>query len=119
MKSKCSCGHTWTSVLEKRKQYRKGVSLPGTFTQIVGSKPTRKGTMSVTDISAGGLKIKLDHPLDLRQDDKLKVEFRLDDARNTLISKHVLVKNMDGLYIGTAFSHRERNDPALGFYLMG
>ena len=119
VKSKCACGHTWTSVLEKRKVYRKGVSLAGTFTHVVDNNPVSKGSMIVTDISAGGLKIKLLEPIDLRLNDKMHVEFNLDDARNTLISKKVLVKNIDGIYIGVAYSRSETDDPALGFYLMG
>jgi hypothetical protein len=119
VKSKCSCGNTWTSVLEKRKVYRKGVRLPGIFTHIVDNNPVEKGSMEVTDISAGGLKIKILEPVDLRTNDKLRVEFQLDDARQTQISKDVLVKNIDGVYIGVAFSRAESDDPALGFYLMG
>ena len=119
VKSKCACGNTWTSVLEKRKVYRKRVSLPGTFAHIVNNTPVSKGDMEVTDISAGGLKIKLLEPVDLRIDDKLSVEFHLDDPRRTPINKDVLVKNIDGVYIGVAFSRAEANDPALGFYLMG
>lgn len=120
VKSTCrGCGHAWTSVLEKRKKYRKGVSLQGTFAHIVDNRPVYKGAMEVINISAGGLKIKLQGPLDLNLNDKLRVEFNLDDARNTLISKDVLVKNLDGPYIGLAYSHAEGDDPALGFYLMG
>ncbi len=119
VKSTCGCGHTWTSVLEKRKVYRKGVSLPGTFTHLVDNNPVTKGSLEVTDISAGGLKIKLLELIDLRLNDKLRVEFHLDDARHTLISKDVLVKNIDGIYIGVAYSRSESDDPALGFYLMG
>jgi len=119
VKSKCSCGYTWTSVLEKRKVYRKGVRLPGTFTHLVDNNPVEKGSMVVTDISAGGLKIKMLEPVDLRMNDKLRVEFQLDDARQTPISKDVLVKNIDGINIGVAFSRAESDDPALGFYLMG
>jgi hypothetical protein len=119
VKSTCACGHTWTSVLEKRKVYRKRVSLPGTFTHIVDKKPVYKGSMEVTDISAGGLKIRLLELVDLHLNDKLRVEFQLDDTRHTPISKDVLVKNIDGLYIGVAYSRAELDDPALGFYLMG
>ena len=119
VKSKCVCGHTWTSVLEKRKQYRKGGSLPGTYKHIVAGNPLNKGTMTVIDLSAGGLKLKLSASLDLRKDDRLYVEFHLDDNRHTLIKKNVLVKNVDGRYVGTAFSRSDADDPALGFYLMG
>jgi hypothetical protein len=119
VKSTCGCGHTWTSVLEKRKVYRKSVSLPGTFTHMVDNNPVFKGAMEVTDISAGGLKIKLLDLVNLSLDDKLHVEFKLDDTRKTEINKDVLVKNIDGQYIGVAFSRAEGDDPALGFYLMG
>ena len=119
VKSTCACGHTWTSDLEKRKVYRKKVSLNGTFTHIVNKKPVTKGTMQVTDISAGGLKIKLIDMAEVGLDDRLRVEFQLDDARRTQISKDVLVKNVDGPYIGAAYSRAEADDPALGFYLMG
>lgn len=120
VKSKCgSCGNTWTSVLEKRKVYRKRVSLPGDFTHIVDNNPVTRGSMEVTDISAGGLKIKLLELIDLSLNDKLHVEFHLDDPRKTLISKDVHVKNIDGNYIGVAYSRSEGDDPALGFYLMG
>ena len=119
VKSTCGCGHTWTSVLEKRKVYRKNVSLQGHFTHFVENNPVSKGSMEVTNISAGGLKIKLLEPSALRVNDKLRVEFRLDDARQTLISKNLLVKNIDGLHIGLAYTRSETDDPALGFYLMG
>ena len=32
---KCPCGHAYTSILEKRKKYRKTTNLPGAFFQIV------------------------------------------------------------------------------------
>jgi len=119
VKSRCACGNTWTSVLEKRKQYRKGVSLLGTFTHTVDGNPLNKGTMTIIDLSAGGLKLKLDRPIDLREGHRLYVEFHLDDNRRTLIKKNLLVRNVDGIYIGAAFSSTDPHDPALGFYLMG
>jgi hypothetical protein len=119
VKSKCTCGHTWTSVLEKRRQYRKSVDFPGFYELIENGETTDKGSMIVTDLSLTGLKMKLNVSRNFEIDSRLLVEFHLDDNRRTQMRKNVLVKNVSGAYVGVAFSASESQDPALGFYLMG
>jgi hypothetical protein len=116
--SRCSCGHKWTSVLEKRKQYRKKVDLPGTYSFISGTKATDRGGMKITDLSAGGVKLKLNVQRSLQVGDRLNIEFRLDDNKKTLIKKDVVVKNISDTSIGVAFRSTDPYDPVLGFYLM-
>ena len=118
VKSTCACGHTWTSVLEKRKQYRKGVNLVGIYIHIVDGKEVDKGNMTIVDLSAGGVKLKLNVARDFNPDDLLKIEFRLDDKKRTLMNKTVIVRNVSGSYVGAAFSGSDAYDPVLGFYLM-
>lgn len=120
VRSRCTCGHTWVSILEKRKQYRKQVHLTGTYKQFVSGNPVDKGRMTIVDISKGGLKLKVDrpaYPFDVGH--RLDVEFELDNRRKTLIRRSVFVKNIDGPFVGTAFSETDVDDPALGFYLLG
>ena len=117
--SRCSCGHTWTSVLEKRKQYRKSVNLAGTYALISNGKTTDKGGMQVTDLSAGGVKFKLNFQRNFQVGDHLIIEFCLDDTKKTFIKKNVVVRNISDLYIGTSFRFTDPYDPVLGFYLMG
>ena len=119
VKSKCSCGHTWTSVLEKRRQYRKSVDFPGVYELVQNGETVDKGSMVVKDLSLTGLKLKLNVARNFEIDSRLLVEFHLDDNRRTLMRKNVLVKNVSGAYVGVAFSASEPQDPALGFYLMG
>jgi len=119
VKSKCTCGHTWTSVLEKRRQYRKAVDFPGVYTYFEDGRQVDKGNMAVKDLSLTGLKLKLNVARDFKVDARLQVEFHLDDNRRTLMRKNVMIKNVSGLYVGVAFSASEAQDPALGFYLMG
>ena len=119
VKSKCSCGHTWTSVLEKRRKYRKSVDFPGVYIHFEGGEAVDKGSMIVKDLSLSGLKMKLNVERNFNVDTRLQVEFHLDDSRRTLMRKNVLVKNVSGSYVGVAFSASEAQDPALGFYLMG
>jgi hypothetical protein len=119
VKSKCTCGHEWTSVLEKRRQYRKAVSFPGVYKQLEQGREVDQGIMTVVDLSLTGLKLKLNVKRNFKLDARLLVEFHLDDSRRTLMRKNVDVKNVSGLYVGVAFSRTEQQDPALGFYLMG
>ena len=118
VKSRCSCGHKWTAVLEKRKQYRKGANLSGIYIYVVEGKEKDRGTMTVMDLSAGGLKLRLEVNRDLKIGDVLKVEFKLDDKKQTLIRKTVVIRNVSAPFYGAAFKDADTYDPVLGFYLM-
>ena len=114
---KCPCGHAYTSLLEKRKQYRKTTSLPGSFVHFIDGRPVNKGVLTVEDISANGLKLKLNAPQGFSIGDNMEVEFNLDDKSRTLIKKRVIVKNINGPFIGVEFGPAEAMEKALGFYL--
>jgi hypothetical protein len=118
VKSKCSCGNKWISVLEKRKQYRKGANLKGIYKYIVDGKEIDRGKMTIIDISAGGVKLKLDVGRDLKTDHLLELEFKLDDSKQTPMQKTVVIRNADSPYFGTAFRDADLYDPVMGFYLM-
>jgi len=118
VKSKCSCGNKWTSVLEKRKQYRKSVNLPGIYQYIVDGKEKDRGKLTITDISAGGVKLKLDVDRKLKTGHILNLEFKLDDSKQTLMKKTVIIRNASSPYFGAAFKDAGSYDPVMGFYLM-
>lgn len=114
---KCPCGHAYTSVLEKRKQYRKETHLPGTYIHFVDGRRVHRGLMTVEDVSANGLKLRLNAELNCTIGDELEVEFSLDDRHRTTIKKMVVVRNINGPFIGVQFGPTEALDKALGFYL--
>ena len=114
---KCPCGHAYTSILEKRKQYRKKTNLPGTFIHFVDGRPINRGVMTVEDLSATGLKLRLNASLNGTIGDHLDVEFNLDDHNRALIKKHVIIRNISGSNLGVEFGPAEALDKALGFYL--
>lgn len=118
VKSKCSCGNKWISVLEKRKQYRKGANLKGIYKYIVDGKEIDRGKMTIIDISAGGVKLKLAVGRDLKTGHLLELEFKLDDSKQTPMQKTVVIRNADSPYFGTAFRDADLYDPVMGFYLM-
>ena len=117
VKVKCPCGHAYTSMLEKRKKYRKTTNLPGLFVRIVEGKKLEQGLMTVRDLSTIGMKLHVNSEHLCAVGDILEVEFHLDDAQRTLIRKKVIIRNIIGQDIGTELAPTEAVDKALGFYL--
>jgi predicted transcriptional regulator of viral defense system len=114
----CNCGHRFAVSLEKRRQYRKSTDCPGIYYYRMDNGELDKGIMRVVDISTTGLKLRLNVERTFATGSILRVEFHLDDKRRTFIEKHVIVRNVNKNFVGTAFAHNEGDDPSLGFYLM-
>lgn len=114
----CGCGHQFKCSLEKRRQYRKSVNFPGTFTLIGEGGTADTGRMNIVDISTTGVKLKLSVPRDFKTGTMLRIQFQLDDRRRTPMEKRVIVRNVSGPYVGASFHPHEMEDRALGFYLM-
>ncbi len=117
VKVTCPCGYGYTSILEKRKKYRKETNLPGSFVHLVEGRRVGGGLMNVRDLSTSGLKIHTNAQHSCAVGDVVLVEFSLDDTHRTLIKKKVIVRNVVGQNIGTEFAPTEAIDKALGFYL--
>ena len=117
VKVTCPCGYGYTSILEKRKKYRKETNLPGSFVLLADGRQAGGGLMTVKDLSTSGLKIRINAQYNCTVGDVIIVEFHLDDAQRTLIKKKVIVRKIVGQNIGTEFAPTEAIDKALGFYL--
>jgi len=113
----CPCGYGYTSILEKRKKYRKATNLPGAFIHLIDGLQVGSGLMKVRDLSTFGLKIHINTQHHCTVGDVIQVEFSLDDSHRTLIKKKVIIRNIVGQNIGTEFAPTEPIDQALGFYL--
>lgn len=114
----CGCGHRFRCRLEKRRQYRKPVNLPGKFVLEETGRPRDTGLLNVVDISSTGLKLKMSVPRDFPVGALLHVEFQLDDRMRTPMKKRVIVRNVNGPFVGVTFHPDDLDDSALGFYLM-
>ena len=117
VKVKCPCGYAYTSLLEKRKKYRKVTNLHGSYIRIVDGKAVGSGLMSVKDLSTTGMKLHINGNHGCEVGDVLKVEFYLDDYQRSLVRKKVIVRNVFKSEIGTELAPTEAVDKALGFYL--
>jgi hypothetical protein len=118
VKCACVCGHQFRCRLEKRRQYRKDVDLKGRFVLLGEDGPQDVGELTVVNVSATGLKLKMSVPPTFSTGAKLLVKFNLDDSKRTSLEKRVVVSNASGLFVGVSFLPNELGDPAVGFYLM-
>ena len=118
-KVKCKCGNAFPVLLERRKFFRKSVNLSGKF--LIKTEKA-KGSMKVEDLSRTGLNFKVNLPPRFKVNDKVIVEFHLDDKQSTFISKETTIRIISGMKIGAEFSTVSSSDieydKALGFYMM-
>ena len=127
IESTCTCGYTWTSILERRKHFRKPVKLRGHYSfrndvfleeGLSAGSFVGKGKMKVVDLSLKGLKIELKKKPELHINDLLSVEFRLKDRKRTVIRENASVKSINGRFVGSAFGPEVAANTSLGFFLL-
>jgi len=116
VKCKCSCGHVYTVLLERRKHIRKPVNFIGSYTADEKGMDV-KGRMTVTDISRTGLRFRMQMQHYFEPGDTLDIEFQLDDNEQTLIKRRVIVRSVQGLSVGVEFTSDQHYDK-LGAYLL-
>lgn len=112
LKCTCTCKHKFSVILERRKHIRKDVDLDGDII-LEGEKYPIK----VLDISRLGLKIRTDEVLDINPGDKTIIDFILDDAGSSRVSKEVIVRTTNENTIGIEFSSHDHYDK-LGTYIL-
>ncbi|GAB6094132.1 hypothetical protein JCM14469_03840 [Desulfatiferula olefinivorans] len=111
---KCKCGNVFERTLERRRFYRKGITFKGIC--YLG-KDNLKLSVVITDISRAGMKIRLNAPHAIEPGDEMLIEFRIDDAEQSEISKKIIVRSVSGKNLGVEFKSPEHYDK-LGAYLM-
>lgn len=114
LKVKCSCGHIYTAVLERRKFYRKKTNLPGIF---ILTENMKEFPITITNLSRFGLEFSSSESEKLKIGDQVEVTFRLDDKSRSLIRKSIIIRKIEGRTIGAEFCVPNEYDKALGFYL--
>jgi hypothetical protein len=114
---KCPCGQVTSSVIDKRRRFRKETSFPGTYVHYVDGQPRGKGSLTVKDLSVNGMKLMIASGETFNRVDVLKVAFKLDDAKRSLVEKKVVIRSISPPFFGTEFAPTETLDKALGFYL--
>ncbi len=116
IKVRCSCRESYMVSLELRKMYRKSTNLKGSY--INTSLNNDIGMMIVKDVSMGGIGFEAIGGNRLEKEHELDVTFTLDDTHSSVINKQVVVRVVNGNYVGCEFTHAHQYNKALGFYLL-
>lgn len=116
LKVRCSCEEIFLVNLEFRKSYRKELSLQGKY--ILLPDEVHHGRAQIVNISKSGIGLQIPGIHRLQEGEKLLVSFVLDDIHTSKIEKKVVVRLVNGNYVGCEFIEASNHDKAIGFYLM-
>lgn len=114
LKIKCRCGHAFRVQLEFRRHYRKPTDLPGSFEL---HPRTGGGVVKVINLSLSGVCFQVKGMHDLKIGQKAVLVFKLDNRKETVLNKRVLIRSVNGGRIGCEFIEDRAFDKDLGFYL--
>lgn len=111
---KCRCHHTYTVVLEKSIDAIQKTQLLGTF--IAKGSIRCSGKMIIKKLNSKGIMLKTNIEQNILPGLKLLLEFVLDDAKQSIVKKEVVVKAKKGKYLSAEFLTNDHYDN-LGPYL--
>ncbi len=111
---KCRCGHTYMVTLEKQFESIQNTLLLGTF----NSPETAgcSGKMIIKKLNSKGILLRTNIEQNILPGLKLLLEFVLDDPKQSIVKKEVVVKAKKGKYLSAEFTTCEHADN-LGPYL--
>lgn len=133
---RCTCDHHFTVHLDFRKNYRKAteidatyrkkdVALTGYYVNLTRGDDWDEAmadkqavNCKIMNVSMGGIGLQ---PLGLhmiKEEDALRVRFRLDDAKMSEVDRNVVVVSVSKNLVGCQFTEPMVRDQALGFYLL-
>ncbi|WP_022667021.1 hypothetical protein [Desulfospira joergensenii] len=114
IKCRCSCGHTQRAVIEKRSGPDQDIRLAGTF--LAKGKTRCSGKMTIKKLNSNGITLKTNTDRKLPPGLSLMLEFVLDDPKQSIVQKEVMVLARSGRYLTAEFVSKNHQDN-LGPYL--
>ena len=122
VKSRCICGYSWTSILERRRDYRVETNIPCVCSRKWANGAVENITMKIVDLSFGGLKLEPDgrnkFPTDASFfESPFTIDFYLDENKKSHFKKTVHPINIAKTHIGVKFDEAERGSSAITSYM--
>ena len=105
VKCKCTCGHKYSVILERRKEIRKEVNFPGTYYAYERGMEV-KGRITIRDLSRSGLRFKMDLPRQFKVGETIMLEFTLNDRDQSVIKRQVIVRSQFDKFVGVSFQSK-------------
>ncbi len=116
IKVKCKCGHVFKVHLEFRRSFRKTTELEGTYD--LSPPAIGGGKIKIMNLSLNGVcfEVRGIHYMQVGQLGSLV--FTLDNRKETVLFKKVIIKTVTGNRIGAEFVEDRAYEKELGFYLL-
>ena len=116
LKVKCRCGHSFKVQLEFRRHYRKPTELAGTFNPLAAGAGGGKATVVNLSLSGACFEVRGIHDHKIGQ--KGVLIFTLDNRKQTVLTKNIVIRTVTGNRIGVEFVEDRAFEKELGFYLL-
>lgn len=116
LKVKCKCGHTFRVQLEFRRHFRKDTELDGTYD--LNPPGVGGGKIKIVNLSLSGASFEVRGINDLQIGQTGSLVFTLDNRKETILVKKVIIKSVKGGRIGCEFVDDRAFQKDLGFYLL-
>ncbi|TKB26605.1 PilZ domain-containing protein [Desulfopila sp. IMCC35006] len=116
IKVKCKCGHVYKVHLEFRRNARKNTELEGIYDLIppaIGG-----GKIKIMNLSLNGACFEVRGIHDMKVGQRGSLVFTLDNRKETVLFKKVIIKTVSGNRIGAEFIEDRAYEKELGFYLL-
>ncbi len=116
VKVKCKCGYLFRVYLEFRRHFRKPTDLEGMY----DLKPPAigGGKVRIINLSLSGVCFEVRGIHDLKTGQTGSLDFTLDNRKETVLFKKVIIKTVIGNRIGCEFMEERAYEKELGFYLL-
>ena len=127
LKIRCSCQKMLTVDLDFRKKYRKLTNLRGEYLNLTHKQVNNQGheqlqvhQCQIVNISLTGLGLLVFSGHAVKQGDRIRVRFTLDDKKKSEIDRKLIARVVRKDYIGCEFIDDAYHiyDKTLGFYLL-
>jgi len=116
LKVKCSmCNKTFLIKFDLRKYHRINVNFPGKI--FCFRSGIAIDDVIITSLSLGGVGFTISKVLNIKNDDIYKIKFQLDDEYNSVICEEIIIKRVEGRFVGAEFYHSGRYNHELDFYI--
>jgi hypothetical protein len=112
----CTCGCSFSVSVEHRDFYRKLTNLEGSYQN--PSKGGKYELMQVLNLSMSGIGFITQTFNTLSVDDRIRMNFILDDKKQSIVKKEGVVRHVYGNSVGCEFTDTENIDRNFAFYLM-
>lgn len=99
---RCACNRHFQLFLNFRRSQRREVIIVGEAKNL-SERCGDWTVMTIMDLSRGGLRFKILGPISMRTGDKIRVRYTLDEPREALVDKEVIVRNAANDEFGCEF----------------